>query len=538
MTRFARAEAGAALLTAAQEGGAWRVELEAPAVHRELRLQLHGGRLVAVDAPKAAPAERALIWIALAGGGRLHRVGASSGQGGLPVLTGMAEAERVAAHVLELLGGDEGLASRWRPRHDRLAEAPELPDSAAAVLRQVDGERTLVEVLGGPQLDPMLAARVLHRLALDGLIEAVDAPVAPSPDQAPLPSPDEMRGVAVETDLRRWLGGQATPAELTDHEAFVSAFAASSRPAHLRTAPPVERTSELEPAPSAPASAPAPAVPAPASAPAPVPTPASAPAPVPAPAAAQPSARPTASAPSVPGPANPVSAPVAPGPADGGEDDAPYAEAGVGGGFAPALAVVLVAGLLGLVLAVVSSRGCETPPPAPAPDTGVRTATITATPTVAEAPPPAPEPTEVKRAPRRSRRARAPAAKRSFEEVMAYGTPLERARALIEVGDAEAAEGLLEDLRRSSAGKAEVWWLSARASIDLGQAPLAVKHAARGVKLAPRAFESWAVRGSALQFAGDAKAAVEAYQRALRIGPEHPRAAELRSVISGLTEDR
>ncbi|MEL6190129.1 MAG: tetratricopeptide repeat protein, partial [Myxococcota bacterium] len=114
------------------------------------------------------------------------------------------------------------------------------------------------------------------------------------------------------------------------------------------------------------------------------------------------------------------------------------------------------------------------------------------------------------------------------------GTPLERAAALIEAGDAEAAEEILIDLRKSSPGKAEVWRLSAQAAVDLGRYREGVQRAQRAIARAPRRFESWVAKGSALQFDGRIREAIRSYERALKVDAEHPRSEEVRTVITKL----
>lgn len=480
VARFERSNVAGTLQAAAEEGGLIHLRLDGGLgfAFPDIVLRAREGQIHEVLEP-GLDIGRGLIWIALAPKGELQRwpdPAPSTGRG-IPVLTSFAEAERAAARVLEHVEELGGLEAQLHPDHVRMMAAPDVPDLVARILRLVDGERTVAEVLARSPASPETAARVLVRTHREGLVDGdAEADRIPDPRQASprpgrfsvpapepaseaddsseglLPSRLEMTGTVVAEDLRRWLSGSDVPESLLSDDAFSSAFGRDE-------------------------------------------------------------ARPVA-----------ATAPIS---TDG--DDEMLAAAGVGGSGLPHwLWIVGGALLLGILLGLLLFPGAQEPPPveplAPLALTAT-TATVTAVVTTTVSAPPAEPPLRRKR--RRARRV-------AVTVPSLDGTPLERAAALIEAGDAEAAEEILIDLRKSSPGKAEVWRLSAQAAVDLGRYREGVQRAQRAIARAPRRFESWVAKGSALQFDGRIREAIRSYERALKVDAEHPRSEEVRTVITKL----
>jgi tetratricopeptide (TPR) repeat protein len=472
----------------AEEHRLVRVRLEAggAAFGAPVVCRLARGRLVEVLEPPLGP-ERLLELVALAEGGTLEAgpdpdPPEAPGASGLPVLTGFAEAERRAARALDEIEALGGLAARPRPDHARLMRLPELPESAARVLRLVDGDRTAGEVLAASPLGLETTARVLGRLARDGALRpevgiGAGVPEARSSGASgALPGREEMTGEAVEADLRRWLEDKEAPASLLSDDAFSSAFArpdpVGSPARRVRAGVPLE-THAPEPA-----------------------------------------------------------------------DDDLLSAAGVrpmaprGALFFAAAATVALVGsalwlLLGEAPEVETSERSGPADEAPIAGSGVAsTTTAAARPEPAATPAPRPEP------PPRPRPRPRPSPGRGERTPRAdpQGTPLERAVALLEVGDAEAADRILEELRARRRTSAIVWRLSAQAAIDLARHADALRFARRSTRLAPRVFEGWVIRGSAFQFAGQTDRAIAAYERAIALDPEHRRAEEVRRVLRQLPD--
>lgn len=502
VARFERSNVAGTLQAAAAEGGLLHLKLAGGLgfAFPEIVLRAREGRIHEVLEPNL-DVGRSLIWIALAPSGELQRwrdPDPPEGRG-IPVLTAVVEAERAAAKVLDHVAALGGLEARLRPDHVRMMAAPDVPDLAARILRLVDGERTLAEVLARSPSSPETAARVLSRTYREGLIERVrggssegGTPSEPgrtgrftatnpelSPSRPPaedeasaglLPSRLEMTGSVVAEDLQRWLSGSDVPDSLLSDDAFSSAFERDrprSRAAVASLAP------EASVAPEAPVA-------------------------------------------------------VASPPADSEEDEeAVLVAAGVAG---PPRWSWIVGGalLLGILLGLILfPGGPETPPPSAPPFEPLALTATTATVAVATATVSAP-PAEPPMRPRTRRRTK----KRVAVTVPRLeGTPLERAAALIEAGDAEAAEEILVELRQSAPAKAEVWRLSAQAAVDLGRYREGVARARRAIARAPRRFESWIAKGSALQFDGRITEAIRAYERAVEVDAEHPRVEEVRTVL-------
>lgn len=449
------------------------------------------GRVGDVRAPEGWPVERCLEWIALASGGSVEvrpEAGLRAGTG-LPVLTAFSEAEQRASRVSELLDACGGLEAVLVADHDRIIEAADLPEAAAGVLRRVDGRRSAAAILVAQPLEFELTARILHRLALDGCVGLASSGPEPATASSVLPSPDEMAGAAVDADIRRWLAASPVPESLLSEEAFGSLFEveakAPSMAARVRATVPI---SSRRPEPLQNGTSPGAAV------------------------------------------ESASSAAVTVGESD---DDAMWAAAGVGGrggSRGPWVALGLL--LLALGLAFAWSRGAPEPdrpaPPVVASSTVARTATVASVPEVVEQVEPAPAEPEL---PVRRRRRLTRLVKDAEGR-----TPLEQARLLIEAGDPEAAERILEELRIARAGSAEVWRLSAQAAVDLGRSSVGLGYADRALARGPRSAESWIVKGAALQFLGRREDAIRAYERALVVEPEHPEAEDTRRVLTKLRE--
>lgn len=548
--RFTPTTAARVLQAAAAEGGVLHITLEGAgmlASSQDLVLRTELGRLVEALHPNADP-HRSLVAVALAEGGVLSREPTRRPQTSRPAGRGVSmasayrDAELAADRVMRTVRPMGGLERLLVPDHARMMTAPELPDLASQVLRLVNGERTVGEVLGQAPAAPELTARILARTVQEGLVHPVqvqDSVAAPTPiparapaprpgepnpvdDQANLlPSPREMTGAVVLTEVRKWLEGSEVPGSLLSDEAFSSAYSGITQPASIPPAPPRgQRAAAYSPATVSVAASGA--------------TPASVPI------ASTGAGLSSASAVSSEGPPLssatgeawspvPVSAPVP-------DDDSVLSDAGLTEGW-PSWTWIAGALLLGSLLAVLAFwRGGIGPEPDTKPSeetetviastsslaiAGTDTSTVVSESmldvAVQSEPPPAP---------RRVRRSGTPTEPGFI--------PLQQAEALLDAGDAEAAEAILSELRTVRPRDHRVLRLSAQAAMDRGDHKGALRHARKSVARAPRNFENWLVMGSAHQFSGQPSKAVRAYQKALSLDGAHPRADEVRTVLSQL----
>lgn len=519
----------------------------------EVRIRTAPGRLVQVRAG-AREGARALGLAYLAVGGRVETaVDPRPGGAGAwtPLSEVAAEARVWADSIRDLLRPLGGLSAVLRAAADRLAALQEVPELARKVAALADGRRTVARILADAGVDELLAVRVLQRLQLEGAVEVLAPdderdPLLPAPrpegsqfsmprqgwgDTSALPETDreEFEGQAVATDVRHWLHDQTAPPTLLSEEAFLGAYSQPEAPAASR-----------EPAPEAPTGPPGPALepaledPTPVAS-APEPSAASAPTPQEDP----PPPEPALHAVPTPPPSAPPAGVVAPEAASkvrqgvpystrrpepaADEDDDMLKEAGVGGSgpwlVLGALAIVVVAifALLsgGDDLPPAKDAGVMVPPvpTATVATSSVSTATVS-TATVSEAPAPdglrptvaAPD---------------APEAVRDAEALVAS----ER------YADAERA---LARLRRTRPDDPAVMILSGMVYVDTNRLRRANRMADRALALDRRSFRAWVLKGSVLQFQRKDKRALDAYQRALKLGPDHPMSDQLRAVVGAL----
>src|SRR5262249_930288 len=140
-------------------------------------------------------------------------------------------------------------------------------DAASAVLRFVDGARTIAGVLREAPYDELLSARILERLVAIGILHLaapmpasqrpepiVPPPLPPRPEgpvysraqvitgPSALPTADELEGEGVEADIKSWLHDENAPDALLSEAGFAAAFGSTpSRPARARPPPPPPR---------------------------------------------------------------------------------------------------------------------------------------------------------------------------------------------------------------------------------------------------------------------------------------------------------
>ncbi len=179
-SRFSRSSMGPWLLELADRDGIFEVRLDPPAsaFAERFALAFLGGRVAVV--PRGGPSvERALAWMAISTGGSAVRLGEPPARlvSASPLVPALAEAERVAVRVLEAAESVGGLSAVLRPRPEGWDPAPPLPEAAAALLRRVDGARTVAAVLAGSKLPPELAAEVLFGLVRDRFVAAPQRPL-------------------------------------------------------------------------------------------------------------------------------------------------------------------------------------------------------------------------------------------------------------------------------------------------------------------------------------------------------------------------
>ncbi|MCB9645489.1 MAG: tetratricopeptide repeat protein [Deltaproteobacteria bacterium] len=540
------------------------------AISPEVRLRVGPGRTVSV---RAGPRDgiRALGLAFLADTGRLESGPdpvPRQGSSGKPLALLLTEARTWAASVREHLTPLGGLAAILRSSAASAGALGAAPDVVQQVAQLVDGRRSVALLLADSGLDELLTARILARLVQDGVLEVLgpdDAadPLLPPPrlesaqftmprsgwgQTSALPEEDanEFEGQAVATDIRGWLADEVPPATLLSDDAFVQAYGDErpkpATPVTPSQAPTRAPTPSRPPAATARASA-APVAPAPkAHAPATrEPLPPTAPPPAPA-APAPVGATPTAAISTEPAPAPerrvaPTRSDSAariragvpystrtPHPAE--DDDDVFREAGVGGSRV-AIGVGAVALLFVVLAAAALLRSGDQPPPgedAGLPMIPVRTATVAtssvatatvATATVAE---PAPAPDGLRPT------VAGPDAPEDVRE----------AESLVEAERYHDAERLLRQLRATRPADPAVFILSGMVYVDTNRLGAAGHMADQALALDRRSFRAWVLKGSVLQFQRRDQQALEAYQRALVLGPSHPMSDEIRALVSQL----
>lgn len=478
----------------------------------DVDLEIADGRLIIAKSGSVTGA-RAMLRLALASNGELTLITSARPAQPLesyPRLVGqLAEAEASAMTLSGMLascGGLDGvLAADLNALMTQLAT---LPDAASSVLRLADGSRTVAAILRDSPHDEMLTARILQRLVssslltlsstdAESLIVSVrsDEPQRPTAQKATafetaydsmsvLPTEDELEGAGVEADVHHWLENEQAPEALLSDAGFTEAF----------TQPPR----------SAPRPGPQPPRPPPVSMP------------------SRPAARPALEAP-LPLPEE----------QDEEQDSAVLEQAGlesrspnrailIGALVALAFVILLMSRRSGHkdeeeetnIPPVVTSTRAPTPP--------VLAITATKTATVATSTP------AVSRALVTLRTAPPIAGPDAPEEVR-------RAESLLNDGKYAEAGKLLDALRAKRANDPAVWVLSGQHAVDSGgKLSIASERAEHALSIDPKFYRAWVLKGSVLQFLGKRKQAAEAYNRAVKLEPDHAMSPELRTIVDGL----
>jgi Flp pilus assembly protein TadD len=386
-----------------------------------------------------------------------------------------------------------------------MAQLAELPDAASAVLRLVDGVRTVASVLRDAPYDELLSTRIIERLAAAGILHLA----APVPSTTPEPSPpkpaaslppapdghaalstdDELEGEGVDADIRQWLEHERAPDALLTDDGFLRAFASEApreRPTH---AEPPRNSSKPRPPPPPPPDQLA---------------------------------------------AGSVSGEFVREARDDAADAAWLEESGIPR-ERPNRSVLVVALAVVIVVAVLMLRSSRHPSEEEAEatlDSGVvaivappielvRTETAAAAQTATKTP----VVVEVAANDKKPREIPPIAGPDEPEDV-------KRAEALLNQQSYGEAAKLLSQLRASHPNDPAVWVLSGQLHVDSkGRLDLARESADKAIALDPKYYRAWVLKGSVLQFQGKAKGAEDAYAKALALEPEHPMSAELRSIL-------
>ncbi len=106
---------------------------------------------------------------------------------------------------------------------------------------------------------------------------------------------------------------------------------------------------------------------------------------------------------------------------------------------------------------------------------------------------------------------------------------LDRAERALAENDRETAERQYAHLRRLEPEFAEGWFASAELAIARGQWDFALDALTETVSLEPRRFDAYALLGRALERASEPRAALAAYEEALRVHPWHAQARQARA---------
>lgn len=485
-----------------------RVTCDRPAADavKVVEIAVGGGELIGVRAGRWEGTD-ALLWVALATGGRVE-IEPAPKIAPRPTKSfdeAYAEAELAGRALEDHLGPLGGIGAVVVADLDRLSEQlASIPDAANAVLRAVDGKRTVAGIAFAVGFEPALTARILSRLSDMGVLRVGEDPdpLLPAPSRpgitsdaipptashweppaegwgetSALPGEEELEA---EEEIAGWLSAEDAPPPLLSDDAFTNAFAAvdPTKVVAEEIAHDAETPRPIEPE---------------------DPTP-------------RPAARVRERMPISTRRPEPAGAP--------DDDDEVMRDAGVGGGgMSPGVLVAVGAMLLiGLVLIFSRSSGPDAPPdagvaPPPPPPPVVTTTTATvATATITESPdgqrptiagPDAPE--DVKRAER-----------------------------LLDAGRYREAGELLSQLRRSRPDDAAVFVLSGQVYVDTGRLGPANSMADRAIAIDSRSYRAWVLKGSVEQFRGRKSQAIKAYERAMKLGPNHPMAPEIESVLSEL----
>lgn len=148
------------------------------------------------------------------------------------------------------------------------------------------------------------------------------------------------------------------------------------------------------------------------------------------------------------------------------------------------------------------------PPPAPPPPPPVRTTTLAVSPYSLSRPPPLAGPEADRR--------------------------LREAERLIQAGRYDEADQILAPLRISRAEDPLVWLLTGTLELERGRFEDAAGAIDRAIRIDPKSYRGYILRGSIQQFQGSAQSAVQSYRTALAISPTHPMSPELREVTERL----
>ncbi|MCC5981742.1 MAG: tetratricopeptide repeat protein [Oceanicaulis sp.] len=106
---------------------------------------------------------------------------------------------------------------------------------------------------------------------------------------------------------------------------------------------------------------------------------------------------------------------------------------------------------------------------------------------------------------------------------------LDRAERALAENDRDTAERQYAHLRRLEPEFAEGWFASAQLAIARGQWDFALDALTETVSLEPRRFDAYALLGRALERASEPRAALAAYEEALRVHPWHAQARQARA---------
>lgn len=106
---------------------------------------------------------------------------------------------------------------------------------------------------------------------------------------------------------------------------------------------------------------------------------------------------------------------------------------------------------------------------------------------------------------------------------------LDRAERALAENDRDTAERQYAHLRRLEPEFAEGWFASAELAIARGQWDFALDALTETVSLEPRRFDAYALLGRALERASEPRAALAAYEEALRVHPWHAQARQARA---------
>lgn len=106
---------------------------------------------------------------------------------------------------------------------------------------------------------------------------------------------------------------------------------------------------------------------------------------------------------------------------------------------------------------------------------------------------------------------------------------LDRAERALAENDRDTANRQFDHLRRLEPDFAEGWFASAELAIAQGRWDFALDALTETVSLEPRRFDAYALLGRALERASEPRAALAAYEEALRVHPWHPQARRARA---------